>query len=272
MRIIGNTSSSQKRQHLPVFRHAALDRRAIDLLQPVEAEIFDAEAGHDGAVGHGLLERLGLEVALFGQVAHHAAGKAIAGPGGIDHLAGRKGGQDVGLMLAEEHRPVLALLDDHESRAELQHAAAGADQVLVARQQLGLAVVEHQPVDPLEHLQHVLAVVEDPVVHRVGHDQLRGGALIDDPQLDFRGPVGEEEELAAAIVLGQDGVELGHDVQVQAERLAVVHVRQIAAAPAEGLAAGDDLQAGRVDRALLQHLQMLRAANPRRSRPPGGPK
>ena len=96
------------------------------------------------------------------------------------------------------------------------------------------------------------------MVHRVGHDQLRGGALIDDPHLHFRGPVGQEEELALAIVLGQDGVELGHHVQVQAERLAVVHVRQIAAAPAEGLAAGDDLQAGRVDRALLEHLQMLR--------------
>ena len=78
-------------------------------------------------------------------------------------------------MLAEEHRPVLALLDDHEPRAQLQHAAAGADQVLVARQQPGLAVVEHQAVDPLEHLQHVLAVVDDPVVHRVGHDQFRAG-------------------------------------------------------------------------------------------------
>ena len=76
--------------------------------------------------------------------------------------------------------------------------------------------------------------------------------------LHFRGPVGEEEELALAIVLRQDGIELGHDVQVQAERLAVVHVRQIATAPAEGLAAGNDLQAGRVDRSFPQHCQVFR--------------
>ncbi len=45
-------SRPSKRQHLPVLVHAAVDRRAVDLPQAVEAEILDAEAGHDGAVGH----------------------------------------------------------------------------------------------------------------------------------------------------------------------------------------------------------------------------
>ena len=50
-------------------------------------------------------------------------------------------------MLAEEHGPVLPLLDDHELRAQPLHGPAGADQVFVAGQQPGLAVVEHQAVD-----------------------------------------------------------------------------------------------------------------------------
>ena len=87
----------------------------MDLPQPVEAEIFDGEAGGQGAVGQGLFERFGLEVALLGQVAHHAAGKTVAGAGGIDHLRRRIGRQHVGFVLAEEHGPVLALLDDDEA-------------------------------------------------------------------------------------------------------------------------------------------------------------
>lgn len=94
-------------------------------------------------------------------------------------------------MLDEEHRPMLAFLDVHKARAEFQHAAAGADQVLGARQQPDLAVVEHQPVDPPEHFQHVLAVVEDPVI-KMSPAIRCAVILIDDPQLDFRGPVGEE--------------------------------------------------------------------------------
>ena len=65
--------------------------------------------------------------------------------------------------------------------------------------------------------------------------------------------VGQKEELAAAVRLGQHGVEVLQHVQLQVERLAVVHVRQILAAPAEGFAAGNDLQAGGVDAPGLEH-------------------
>ena len=121
-----------------------------------------------------------------------------------------------------------------------------------------LAVVEHQAVDPSEHLQHVLAVVDDPMVHRVGYDQLGAGALVDDPHLHLGGPVRQEEELALAVVLRQDRIELGHHVEAQVERLAVVHVFQVTAAPAERFAAGNDLQAGRVDLSPAEQFQVFR--------------
>ena len=87
----------------------------------------------------------------------------------------------------------------------------------------------------------------DPEVHRVGHGERRPGALLEHLHLQLRRAVGQEQELAAAVTLGQDRIELGQHVQLHVERLAVVHVRQVLAPPAEGLAAGHDLQARGVD-------------------------
>ena len=68
-------------------------------------------------------------------------------------------GQDVGLVLAEEHGAVLALLDDDELGAHRLHGTAGGDEVLGAGEQLGFAVVEHQAVELRQQLVEVGALV-----------------------------------------------------------------------------------------------------------------
>ena len=70
--------------------------------------------------------------------------------------------------------------------------------------------------------------------------------------------VGEKEELAAAIAFRQHRVEVGQYVQCQVERFPVIHVPQVFAAPAEGLASLDDLQAEGVDAAACEQRRVLR--------------
>ncbi len=129
---------------------------------------------------------------------------------------------------------------------------AGAHQVLFAGQQFRLAVVEHQAVDPFQQGQQTRALAGDIVIHGVGHGQGRARTLVQHAHLQLRRAVGQEEDFALPVALGQHGIELFHDVELQIEGLAVVHVFQVAAAPAEGLAAGHDLQPRGVDVAGLE--------------------
>ena len=52
-------------------------------------------------------------------------------------------------------------------------------------------------------------------------------------------------------------IEIREDVQVRAQRLAIVHIRRVLARPEEGLAARDALQSGQIDIARTQQLRVL---------------
>ncbi len=237
-------------QKLSIRRYSAirLSRSSRSIcLRRSRLKSSNGETGGDDAVAHRLLERLRLEVSLLGEIAHHPAGKAVAGPGGIDDVRRGIGGEDVDFMFAEEHRPMLALLDDHQPRSQAADRMAGADEVFLSREQFRLAVVEHQAVDPPQEDEEAFPLVLNVIVHRVGDDQGGAGALVEHAHLQLRRGVGEEEKFAAAIRLRQCRIELRHHVQLQVERLAVVHVFQVSPPPTERLSAGDNLQSGGVD-------------------------
>ena len=73
---------------------------------------------------------------------------------------------------------------------------------------------------------------------------------------DGRG-VAEEQEAAVAVGVVELRAELLEDVEMDFEGLAVVHVGEVAAAPPEGLAAGNRLQPGGVDAAVLEEPGVL---------------
>src|SRR5258705_8153257 len=98
--------------HGAVVFEPALDLATVGALEAIEAEVLDVEAGDDGPDGHGALERGGVGLAGGGEVAHEAAGEAVAGAGRIDDLGPGGGGHHEPPLAAEEHRAVLPLLDD----------------------------------------------------------------------------------------------------------------------------------------------------------------
>ena len=73
-----------------------------------------------------------------------------------------------------------------------------------------------------------------------------------------------------AVGFGKFRLELAEDVELDSERFAVVHVRLVAAGPAERFAVGDDFNAGDVDVSVAKEFGVLFAASRRRRRSPGG--
>ena len=70
-----------------------------------------------------------------------------------------------------------------------------------------------------------------------------------------RGPVGEEDELTAAIRRGDEGtVFFPHHVEPDLEGFALIEVFEIPAGPGEGLRAGSDFQPLEINRSFLKPL------------------
>ncbi len=94
------------------------------------------------------LDRGGGECSLRGEVAHHSAGKAVAGAGGVDHLVRREGGQDELTAVAVQSRqPCSPFLMTTNFGPIFSTCSGGVDQVFFSGEQAGFAVVEHQAVD-----------------------------------------------------------------------------------------------------------------------------
>jgi hypothetical protein len=109
---------------------------------------------------------------------------------------------------------VFALLDHDELRTQLPHLVSGADQVVVPCQQLGFAVVEHQPVHPLQQRHQIVVVLANPQVHGVGYDQPRADQLFQRAALHRGRPVGQKGEWAAAERVRQVRLDFAQDVQL----------------------------------------------------------
>ena len=127
--------------------------------------------------------------------------------------AGKAGRTNVSRSLTHQ-AAVLALLDDDELRAHLQHLAGGFDEVLLLGQQPGFAVVEHQAVDLAEQLAQLgaLGLIQRFIVSAT----ISLGCLSDAEHLllQRRVRVGEEDVFAVEEVLGNLRRPLGQHVQI----------------------------------------------------------
>ena len=100
-----------------------------------------------------------------------------------------------------------------------------------------------------EIAQQLGAKIGDPVIHRVAAHQLELSVhLRSDGSLQRRLDIAHQQILRAAVRLRQFGIEIGEDVQLRDERLAVVHIVRVNAGPEER-PARDALEAGQIDAA-----------------------
>src|SRR5215472_18446737 len=101
-----------------------LDLLARQLLQPFGAKSLDGKRAHHAAIEHGAFEDVARELVLRGDVAHEAAGKAVAGTRGIDHGLDRQGGRAEGMppdsecaFFKEDGGAVFSVLDHQRLRS-----------------------------------------------------------------------------------------------------------------------------------------------------------
>src|SRR5271155_1000087 len=87
---------------------ASLDLFFREAADAVEAEMLDGEATHDGAVDHGAAEGRVVDGSGSGERAHEAAGKAVAGAGGVADDAQRHGRGGKNRLAAEKRGAMLA--------------------------------------------------------------------------------------------------------------------------------------------------------------------
>ena len=123
-------------------------------------------------------------------------------------------------------------------------------------EQARLAVVDQQEVPLLERFQQRRAEIVDPVIHGVAAGELDAVHLRAHAALQVGLDVAEEQIGLGAIALGQLRIEIGEDVEVGAQRLAVVHVGRVLAGPEEGLA-GHALQPVEIDLARGQEIDIF---------------
>ena len=113
---------------------------------PAEAEVLDGEAGDQRAVGQGRFQGLRLEIVLFGEVAHHAAGKTVAGAGRIDDVLERL--ERVGLLDDEQFARDLAQQAFTVKRSGQRAVASALFAKGVSRETVETVTAEYDGGDP----------------------------------------------------------------------------------------------------------------------------
>ena len=177
---------------------------ASERAETIHAELLATETAHHGAVDDGAAQLGRIEIAVRGrntptcQIADEASGKAIAGTGGIEHRLERQRRREEDVIGVEVQRAVLAALDDHRPRSHRADRARRAHDVVLAREQARLAVVDQEHVDALEDLPERGVLALDPVVHRVHRDELRALDLVEHAELERGVDVREEHVRRAA--------------------------------------------------------------------------
>src|ERR1035441_5448792 len=97
---------------------ASVDLRACEFLHPLSAEALAGKGAHHATVEHGAAVGGRSQLALRGQIAEEAAGKAVACAGGVDDLFERQGRSPENLRSVEERCAVLAVLDHERLRSQ----------------------------------------------------------------------------------------------------------------------------------------------------------
>src|SRR5512135_2239051 len=122
----GTVSKSRQLAELP---EPGLDQVLVHGQEPADAEILDGERGHDAAVNRGPADVTGRKAPRLVEIAEKPAGEAIPRPGRVDDVLAGVGQDAEDEIAAEDERPVLALLEQHQRRAQPDQGLAGADEV-----------------------------------------------------------------------------------------------------------------------------------------------
>src|SRR5713226_6882984 len=91
-RRLGSYSLEPEASDAPEMSCTGADFGASQPAQAVQAEAFHGEAAHHRTIDHRPAQRRIAGAALAGQIAHEAAGKAVASARRVMHLVQREGG------------------------------------------------------------------------------------------------------------------------------------------------------------------------------------
>src|SRR5262249_52981536 len=143
---------SLKRSAVLEFLIARLDFLAGERPETVYTELLAAEATHHRAVDHGAPQFFESDVpvrrshALSGEVAYESAGERVACAGGIKDILQEVAGHHEMTATMEQDGAVFAALDHQDRWAHLHDLVGRAPQVVRARKQPRLAVIDQQEV------------------------------------------------------------------------------------------------------------------------------
>src|SRR6185437_2441811 len=108
---------------------------------------------------------------------------------------------------------------------------------MLARQHAGLAVIDQQEIPTADGSQKLISRLRDPIVHRVAAGEAQAVHLLLDAALQIGLYVAKEEVRLLLVGGGQLRVEFRENIQIRAERGALIHVRRINAGPEKGFSA-----------------------------------
>ncbi len=142
---------------------------------------------------------------------------------------------------------MFALLDHDEGGTHVADGGGGFDQIASFRELAGLRVVEDEAVDPLEQRSEIVPCDVDPEIHGVGDDQFPVGEVSEHAGLDRGMGVGQKDDFAVGVLVGYRGGRLLEHSEIGEERIPLIHVVVVLAAPAERAGAGPPFKARKVD-------------------------
>ncbi len=154
----------------------------------------------------------------------------------------------------EQERPVLPFFDDQEAGTHRHDFAGGLHERVLLWQLPGLFVVDRKHVHQPNGLDQGLIGDVHPKIHGVHHNEF--GPVFQPLHhllLHLRGQVAEHQVGAVLVGFGDDGVKVAQHVQLRHQRLAAVHVVEIAPWPEKWLLVFFHLQPLHVHAMLLQH-------------------
>ena len=152
-RINGNALGSLKLRQPFQFLHPAVNVNAFDFGGARQAKTFATKRRRDAAVNHRTPE-VGINQ-IFGrrQITHQAADEGIARAGRINHLVQRIRRTDEKSARPGQNRAVRTFFDDDVFRSQLVDFFQRGKNIILFRQLMRLAVVEHKTVNARQQFQ-----------------------------------------------------------------------------------------------------------------------
>ena len=140
----------------------------------------------------------------------------------------------------EGDHTVLTTLDDQGRCVRLLgQGMHGSNEVVVARQHAGLAVVDDDKVNRTHDFEKGWLGDGDPQVHRIQHGQPLGLGLVNHAPLNLRVQVGTEQDRRCLKPVGDGRLEMFEHVEVGGASFCLGHRAVVGTLPTKGLTGCD---------------------------------